>query len=69
MQDRNGMGEHNGKVYDIFKNVIAENCVIWNDWGKCLEIGAETRAEEIADIYFKNCSIIHVTGPVLDCMM
>ena len=67
-QSSGGVNEHDGKECDVFKNVIAENCVIWNDWGKCLEIGAETRAEEIADIHFKNCSIIHVTGPVLDCM-
>lgn len=57
-----------GKAYDTFKNVHVQGCVIWNDWGKCLEIGAETRAEEICDIVFEGCSIIHVTGPVLDCM-
>ncbi|NMB97802.1 MAG: hypothetical protein GYA02_14525 [Clostridiaceae bacterium] len=58
----------NGKSYDVFKNVLVRNCTIWNDWGKCLEIGAETRAEEISDITFENCNIIHVTGAVLDCM-
>ncbi len=58
----------NGKSYDVFKNVLIRNCVLWNDWGKCLEIGAETRAEEICDIVFENCDVIHVTGPVLDCM-
>lgn len=57
----------NGKSYDIFKNTVIKNCTIWNDWGKCLEIGAETRAEEIYDIVFENCNIIHVTGSVLDC--
>ena len=57
----------NGKAYDVFKNVVVKDCVIWNDWGKCLEIGAETRAEEITNIVFENCSIIHVTGSVLDC--
>lgn len=56
----------NGKSYDIFKNVLVKNCVIWNDWGKCLEIGAETRAEEIFDITFENCNIIHVSASVLD---
>ena len=58
----------NGKSYDVFKNVLVERCVIWNDWGKSLEIGAETRAEEICDIRFCNCDLIHLTGPALDCM-
>ena len=58
----------NGKAYDVFKNVVVENCVIWNDWGKCLEIGAETRAEEICNITFRNCDLIHLTGNALDCM-
>ncbi len=58
----------NGKAYDVFKNVRVTNCVIWNDWGKCLEIGAETRAEEISDIAFDGCNIIHAMGPVLDCL-
>lgn len=58
----------NGKSYDVFKNVVVENCVLWNDWGKCLEIGAETKAEEIFNVEFRNCDVIHVTGPVLDCM-
>ena len=57
----------NGKAYDVFKNVLVKDCVIWNDWGKSLEIGAETRAEEISNIVFENCDVIHVTGPVLDC--
>ena len=58
----------NGKSYDVFKNVLVENCTLWNDWGKCFEIGAETRAEEICDIKFRNCDIIHVTGSILDSM-
>ena len=58
----------NGKAYDVFKNVLVENCVIWNDWGIALEIGAETRAEEISHITFRNCDIIHLTNDALNCM-
>ena len=57
----------NGKAYDAFRHVLVRDCTIWNDWGKCLEIGAETRAEEICDVTFEDCEIIHVTGAVLDC--
>ena len=57
----------NGKVYDVFKNVLVRNCVIWNDWGKSLEIGAETRAEEICNVTFEDCDVIHITGPAIDC--
>ena len=58
----------NGKVYDTFRNICVRNCVLWNDWGKCLEIGAETKAEEICDVIFEDCCIIHTTHSVLDCM-
>ena len=58
----------NGMRYDRFCNAVIERCTVWNDWGKSLEIGAETRAEEICDITFRNCDIIHLTGTALDCM-
>lgn len=35
--------------------------------GKALEIGAETKAEEICNIEFRNSNVIHSTGAVLDC--
>lgn len=57
----------NGQVYEEFKNVVVRNCVLWNDWGKCLEIGAETRAEKIYNVVFEDCDVIHVMNPVLDC--
>lgn len=58
----------NGEAYDIFEDVLVERCVIWNDWNKALEIGAETKAEEIRDVTFCNCDLIHLTLTALDCI-
>ena len=62
------MMNHNGQKYDMFRRVLIERCVLWNDWGKCLEIGAETRAEEFCDITYRDCDLIHLCGPAMDCM-
>ncbi len=59
---------HGGCCYDSFENLVVERTVIFNDWGKSLEIGAETKAEKIRNIHFRNCDIIHLMGPALDCM-
>ncbi len=59
---------HGGEVYDTFKNVLVKKCVLWNDWGKCLEIGAETKAEEICNIFFEDCDCIHTYSAPIDCM-
>ncbi|MBO4528402.1 MAG: right-handed parallel beta-helix repeat-containing protein [Victivallales bacterium] len=58
---------YKGGNYENFRHVLVRDCVIWNDWGKSLEIGAETRAEEICHVRFENCQIIHAIGVVMDC--
>lgn len=59
---------HGGGRYDVFRNVCVRRCLLWNDWGKCLEIGAETRAREISNIVFEECSVLHADTAVLDCL-
>jgi len=48
------------------RDIHVEDCVIWNDWGRSLEIGAETCAQEMSHIRFCNCDIIHTTHIALD---
>ena len=48
------------------RNVYAENCVLWCDWGRAMEIGAETCAPTISDICFKNIHVIHGDSVMMD---
>lgn len=57
---------HNGVMHDIFEDVVVERCTIWNDWGRALEIGAETRAKEIRNVVFRDCDVIAMHDPPLD---
>jgi hypothetical protein len=47
-------------------DVKVSECVIWNDWGRALELGAETVAPEISDIIFKDCDIIRTVHIAMD---
>ena len=48
------------------QNVDVSGCVIWNDWGRALEIGAETCAPEIAQVTFRDCDIIRTVHIAMD---
>lgn len=47
-------------------NILAKNCVLWCDWGRSIEVGAETCAPYISDIIFEDCDIIHGSDVMLD---
>jgi len=48
------------KGYDRdVKGITFDNIIIWTDLAQSCEIGYETRAETIEDIYFKNITILH----------
>ncbi len=48
------------------KGILVERCVIWNDWGRALEIGAETSTPEIADVIFRDCDVIRTDYIAMD---
>jgi hypothetical protein len=48
------------------RNVRVSGCTIWCDWGRALEIGAETCAPEFADIQFTDCDIVRTTHIAMD---
>lgn len=48
------------------ENILAEKCVLWCDWGRALEVGAETCAPHMKDIVFKDCDIIHGSAVMMD---
>lgn len=56
-------------LYDFEKyieNITVDNCVLWCDWGKTCEIGAETGAVGYRNITFKNSDCIHNQFAALD---
>lgn len=47
-------------------NVYVDNCVLWCDWGRGLEIGAETSSPSFSNVTFKNIDIIHGNWVMMD---
>ncbi len=48
------------------ENITVRGCVVWCDWGRNLELGAETNAPEFRDIVFEDCDLIHSSTMYMD---
>lgn len=48
------------------QDIMFSGCVIWNDWGRALEVGAETSTPEMCRITFRDCDVIHNTHIAID---
>ena len=52
--------------FNIIENIHVSNCVLWNDWGRVLEIGADTFADTIKNISYTNIYIPRFTAVAMD---
>jgi len=48
------------------RDVTVTGCTLWCDWGRALEIGAETCAPDFTDIRFTDCDIVRTTHIAMD---
>lgn len=53
------------KYYGNCVDITVENCVLWCDWGNCLELGFETACLEYKNIRYNDVFIIHSTHAAL----
>ena len=58
-------GTHKAGILPI-EDVSVERCVIWTDWGRSLEIGAETATPYMRRIIFRDCDLIHTSIAAID---
>lgn len=52
--------------YKTIENILVDSCVLWNDWGRAIEIGASIVADTIRNVTFSNCQIPRFTAVALD---
>jgi len=57
---------HKGWDHRDLANITMRRLTVWCDWGRSLEIGAETCADEYHDILFEDCDCIHNSFFVMD---
>ncbi len=61
-----GLKQAYNEQNSIIENIKVDNCVLWNDWGRALELGAEIVTDTMKNITFSNCYIPHFTTVAMD---
>jgi len=52
--------------HNIMENIAVDNCVLWNDWGRPIELGLETVVDTMRNISFTHCQVPHFTWIAID---
>ena len=50
----------------VTRGVVAERCVLWCDWGKCMEVWAGPKPCLIENVRFRDNAVVHPSGTVCD---
>ena len=52
--------------HNIIENIAVDHCVLWNDWGRPIELGLETVVDTMRNIVFSHCYVPHFTWIAID---
>jgi hypothetical protein len=61
-----GLTPYYNEHFKTIENIMVDNCVLWNDWGRALELGAEIVTDTMKNITFSNCYIPHFATVAMD---
>ena len=61
-----GYSQFEGYTIHTVENILVEDCVLWCDWGRTVEVGCETVAREYRNIRFEGCDLIHNAAVAID---
>lgn len=61
-----GFNPYFNEHFRTIENIKVDNCVLWNDWGRAMELGAEIVTDTMKNITFSNCFIPHFATVAMD---
>ncbi len=51
---------------DVFEDMRVQNCVLWCDWGRAIELWTSERPAHLRHIAFRDCYIVHTVHVAID---
>ncbi len=53
-------------AFESNADILIENCVLWCDWGKTMEIGLETECADYHNVTFRSCHLLRAANTACD---